>query len=136
MKIHFVCSGNIFRSRLAEAYLKSKKISSLEISSSGTRANHNLPGEVCFYTVEVAKKYQITAYLSSNWTLTTKELLTGQDLIIFMKDNHRQFCEKDLSFKAKNYQVWGIEDIPDEMLLSGNRDEIIDLAEQKFLQIT
>jgi len=35
IKIHFVCRGNVYRSVLAEGYLKSKKIKNLEVTSSG-----------------------------------------------------------------------------------------------------
>ena len=43
IKVHFVCNGNIFRSRLAEAYAKSLGLGQLEISSSGVVAANYPP---------------------------------------------------------------------------------------------
>jgi protein-tyrosine-phosphatase len=38
MRVHFVCTGNLYRSRMAEAYLRSKAIPGLEVTSSGVLA--------------------------------------------------------------------------------------------------
>jgi protein-tyrosine-phosphatase len=38
MRVHFICRGNVYRSRIAEAYLKSLELEGLEVLSSGTIA--------------------------------------------------------------------------------------------------
>ena len=45
MTIHFICTGNIYRSRLAEAYCASKGVPGLSVSSSGigTKLNRGIP---------------------------------------------------------------------------------------------
>lgn len=72
MKIQFVCVGNTFRSRIAEAYLKSKKIPDLTVSSSGIRDDRDLNGSVCNYTVQILSKNNLIHYLSRGWVMTKK----------------------------------------------------------------
>jgi protein-tyrosine-phosphatase len=45
MTIHFICTGNIYRSRLAETYCASKGVPGLFVSSSGigTKLNRGIP---------------------------------------------------------------------------------------------
>lgn len=44
--IHFVCRGNNFRSRLAEAYLNSKKLPGIKVISSGIEAEKMIAGRL------------------------------------------------------------------------------------------
>jgi protein-tyrosine-phosphatase len=115
MKIHFVCSGNTFRSRLAEAYLNSKKIASLDISSSGIEAERNLDGSITWYAMRIIKYNGLVSFMSDFWQQTTKELIEGNDLVIFMEKNHYDFCKSFLTPDQK-YEIWNIEDIDDPVI--------------------
>lgn len=137
MKIQFVCKGNTFRSRLAEAYLKSKNMPDLIVSSSGIEAEKNLNGPVCFYTVDILKKYNLIQYLSKHWRVTDKKDLEEQDLLIFMDSLEYEFCLNELHCDISNYEIWDIPDIPDEFLIPNHKDakKIIAIAEGDFEKI-
>src|SRR3989344_7471293 len=137
MKIHFVCTGNVFRSRLAEAYLKSKNIADLVISSSGTEAQNNIGKSIEKYTVIVSKNHNIEQFLSDYWVQTAKEGIEQQDLVIFMQPIHYEFCHDRLGCKLGNYEIWDVQDIPDELSEKTpvDMDTIIALAEDGFQKI-
>jgi len=85
MHIHFVCSGNSYRSRLAEAYLKFKLVSKeIEVSSSGIRAEGYKfdNGPICWYAMRLMKRNALIEFMSWQQQQTTKELLSGVDLLI------------------------------------------------------
>ena len=73
MKIHFICSGNTFRSRLAEAYLKSKNINNLIVSSSGIEASKNFNGPIASHTAWLSDKYNLGPYMSETWRESNKK---------------------------------------------------------------
>ena len=110
MKIHFVCSGNTFRSRLAETYLNSKKLPGVEVSSSGTNAEKSLNGPISWYAARIIKNEGLVNFMSHDWKKTTKELIRGNDLVIFMTKYHYDFSKSFLSPDQK-YEIWDIEDI-------------------------
>lgn len=137
MKIQFVCNGNTFRSRLAEAYFKSRNIPGIEVSSSGVHATKNLNGKVCDYTVEVLKKDGILRYMKKNWAVTDETELEKQDLIVFIgKDNYEDSINM-LEQKPENCVIWSIGDIPEYLLDAKPRDieEILIFAEKAYEQI-
>ena len=49
IKIHFICTHNTFRSRVAEAYLNSKRLEDVKVSSSGVDATGNYDGAVSWF---------------------------------------------------------------------------------------
>jgi protein-tyrosine-phosphatase len=120
---------------MAEAYLKSKNIPNLEISSSGIHANRDKNGTVAGYTITILKNHHISEYLSPTWQQTTKELLEGQDLVIFMHKNHEAFCLNELHANVPKYITWDIPDIPDSLKVSEHLLEINERAEKDFQKI-
>ena len=135
MKIHFVCTGNVFRSRLAEAYLLSKKIPAITVSSSGIEAEDDCNGRVCWYTRELLKKRGLEEFLTSSWHQSQRKELENQDLVIFLKKEHQEYCLNVLGAKVKEYEVWEIEDIPDEVYFSGDKTRTLESAEAVFKKI-
>ncbi|RJR26994.1 hypothetical protein C4561_04430 [candidate division WWE3 bacterium] len=115
MKIHFVCSGNTFRSRLAEAYLRSrlkeKNISNVEVSSSGTDAQHNSYGPAAWYTLRILHDNRLISFMSPNWKKTTRNDVEKSDLVVFMKDMHLQYCKKEFNIQPENYLILDIDDV-------------------------
>ncbi len=139
MKVHFVCTGNAFRSRLAEAYLNSKKVLGLQASSSGIDAGQAVNGPICWYAARIVKYQDLVSYVSPCWQETILEHLKA-DLVIFMQDRHYQHCRDRLGFEGKNYEIWDIPDIQDVGLScdfeSLEKDlEKIKATEEIFLQI-
>lgn len=110
MKIHFVCSGNSFRSRMAEAYLNSKMVSSLVVSSSGIEATKNLNGPISWYAARVIKDNELIGFMANFWTQTTREIIQQNDLIIFMEEEHHLFC-KEFLIPDQKYEIWNVPDV-------------------------
>jgi protein-tyrosine-phosphatase len=116
MKIHFVCKGNTFRSRVAEAYLKSKRLSNVDVTSSGTEAQKNLSGDVCEYTVRILDENNIRQFLSKKWRVTNKDELEKQDLVVFMDEASCKYCLDELGCNISDYEIWDTPDIPESIL--------------------
>jgi protein-tyrosine-phosphatase len=110
MKIHFVCTGNTFRSRLAEAYLNSKKLSHISVSSSGVDAYKDISGPVNWYSQRIIEQHGLVKSEKDSWTQTTAEILDGQDLVIFMQKWHYDQCVERFGFTGSNYEIWDIDD--------------------------
>lgn len=75
--------GNIYRSRFAETYAKSKKIEGLTFMSSGVNVNtkaKNL-GPVAWEAMRIMKNMGIVLYLKQLQTQTTSENLKTSDLL-------------------------------------------------------
>lgn len=111
MIIHFVCLGNIYRSRLAEAYLNSKKLSNVTVISSGISASENNNRPISWLTQRLYEVYKLVPFQKSNWTQTSKVLLDSADLTIFFADEYYQFCVNNFGFNSKNFEIWEIEDL-------------------------
>lgn len=116
MKIHFVCTGNVYRSRMAEAYLNSKQLSEIKASSSGILADlsYDYDGPISWTAMRLIFKYSLTPFMSMLPTQTTAELLTNADLIIFMKGHHYEFSKKELGWLGTNYEIWNVGDMDEE----------------------
>jgi protein-tyrosine-phosphatase len=113
MHIHFVCSGNSYRSRLAEAYLKSKLSSNeVTVSSSGTEAEkHKFSnGPICWYAMRLMKRKELIPHMSWKERQATKEVLKDVDLLICMRQAHLDLCQNELDYVGKS-EVWEIPDL-------------------------
>ena len=110
MVIHFVCSGNTFRSRLAEAYLRSLKIPGIEVMSSGTRARLN-DVRISPYTALILEKYGITEFASKNKTQLTQSRLDEGDITICVsREVYRECQNQGLKLPERTY-IWNINDV-------------------------
>ena len=112
MHIHFVCSGNAYRSRLAEAYFKSIiQGKDFTVSSSGIEAELDrlANGPVCWYAMRLLRKNGLVPYMSWQEHQTTPETLKDVDLLICMRPIHLDYCQK-LGYTGKS-EVWEIRDL-------------------------
>ncbi len=138
MTIHFVCTGNVYRSRLAEAYLNSKQLSKIHVSSSGILAKIDYPtnGPIFWGAMRLLQKYNLIPFMSPMPQQTTLALLQGADRIIFMRGNHHQFSRDELGWIGENFEIWDIPDLDD---LPGFEDlsavNVIDQTEKTFTDI-
>lgn len=103
--------GNIYRSRLAEAYLNSKELTNVEVISSGIKAVENGNRPISWLTQRLFEVYDLVRFEKSNWTQTTKELLDSADKTIFFSEKYYKYCVEELSFKSNNFEIWEIEDL-------------------------
>lgn len=111
MRVHFICSGNTNRSRLAEAYLNSRNISGISATSSGIYADKNSNGNICEYSLKILEENNILQFTVKSWTKTTLRQLQENDLIIFIQPEHFEFVKNKLNYIPVNYEIWNIPDI-------------------------
>lgn len=112
MHIHFVCSGNTNRSRMAEAYLRSKNLPGITVSSSGNTAVASDGNGLSKYAERILDQTGLLPYASSARTITTPKDLRNADLVVFMTEKHFEHVKKNLSALPKRYEIWKIGDIP------------------------
>lgn len=110
MRIHFVCSGNIYRSRLAEAYCNSRCVPGLEISSSGIVAGLNQLVPISPYAADVLARYGLLSHAAAHWQRTSRGLVQESDVLVCMEPIHRRFCAKWIEGRQR-IEVWDIEDV-------------------------
>lgn len=112
-KIHFVCMGNIFRSRIAEAYAKSLNCENIEFSSSGLHADRYPVFAKAPITVGITSTHRIDKFLSNEAIQTTNNILRDKDLIIFMHKNVANTAMANHSFNYNSSIHWNVKDIQD-----------------------
>lgn len=137
--IHFVCTGNIYRSRLAEAYLKSKNIPGLVVSSSGTHASEQYKWHISWYALRLHYRYGLINFLTPTWTNTISKHVVNSDIVIFMGNDNYEYCIKKFA-PPKKYEIWNLPDF-DDVGLNGKpldltkESEYIQISENVFAHI-
>lgn len=109
--IHFVCTGNIYRSRLAEAYCASRCARGARVLSSGIAAGANGHAPISPYAADLLAKYALNSFAAESFQRTTEALVKASDVLVFMESEHYSFCENWISPARQKIEVWGIEDI-------------------------
>ena len=133
MKLHFVCTGNIYRSRMAEAYFNSLRSEEWSATSSGIAASKNSNGSTWWGTKVVLENHGIGSYMSVTWKETTKKILEESNCIVFMQPAHYQFCKQRFAPVLQRFVIWDIEDFNPAKY---NRQEILSISEATFQNIT
>jgi protein-tyrosine-phosphatase len=105
MKILFVCSGNAYRSPLAEAILK-KLRPDLEVDSAGLHVAIPVSKEVKDYL----KKLNAELYLKSIAESLDEKILRDYDLIVAMQSSHKHAVLRRCPECENRIMVWNIED--------------------------
>ena len=91
MRIHFVCTGNIYRSRLAEAYCNSRRVPGIDVLSSGIKAGLEQDVPISPYAADVLTRFGLERYAAARWQRTSAELVRASDVLVFMESEHRRF---------------------------------------------
>ena len=135
MLIHFVCLGNVYRSRLAETYLNAKQLTDVTVVSSGINAIDNNNRPISWLTQRLYEVYKLVPFQKSLWTQTTKELLDSADLTIFFAKEYQQYCVDNFGYKSNNFEIWEIEDLDvnmkEHMEKIKKTEETFELIKQK-----
>lgn len=86
MRVHFICRGNAFRSRIAEAYLSSLQLPGVTVQSSGIMAARNADnnGPMPAYTRTVLQNHNLLQYAKPSWDQLSTERMAGDDVVIVM----------------------------------------------------
>jgi protein-tyrosine-phosphatase len=136
MIIHFICRGNAFRSRMAEAYFNSLKIPSFKAISSGTVAQlHSKANKPNFITTQLLLEgHGLKEYTKSHWDQLTSERLKEGDLTIFLNENVKDECQK-LFGLPDNYIVWDIPDFNETIPTPSSSSAFNEFTESTYSQI-
>ncbi|MGD0284303.1 MAG: NUDIX domain-containing protein [Candidatus Saccharimonadales bacterium] len=118
LKIHFVCRGNVYRGRLAETYLRSKKLPDIEISSSGIEANKVSASDIQILPILIANQLGLNTWQDFSCQQTTQELLDSADMVIFMNDDIAKDTAARLSYIPEKAEIWDIINLDEAMLIS------------------
>ncbi len=110
IKVHFVCSGNIFRSRLAEAYAKSLGLGQLEISSSGVFAAKYPPDFLSPWAKIAGHQNKFSEWFSPTRNQTSSAQLQSSDIIVFMSEDVLLAAKQNYDFNQSICVVWAIKD--------------------------
>ena len=105
MKILFVCTGNSYRSPIAEALLK-KVRGDLEVESAGTHP----AGMVASNAKKFLKKENTLRNLKGAPEGIDQKNLEEYDLIIAMKQNHKNEILRRYPQIEDRIEVWNIDD--------------------------
>lgn len=126
MKIHFVCRGNTYRSRLAEAYFNSLTIPGYFAVSSGIAASRDQNGPITSYAARIIAAHGFTKYGKIGWTQSTKEDLEAADIVVFMNEDVYRDCSLALGPVMQRFYVWSVEDVTPEGLDVNTIDALVD----------
>lgn len=106
MKVLFVCSGNAYRSPLAEALLK-KMRPNLQVDSAGTHAESRVSEEARRYVAS----HNAGQYLKGTPESLETKRLVDYDLIIAMEQVHESAVLARCPECRDRIIVWNIEDL-------------------------
>jgi len=123
-RIHFICRGNTFRSRLAAALFNSlMPADEWAAISSGVNATDNLQGDTAPRTIELLAKHQLTEFDPGHWTQTTQALIDESDLNIYLSPDVVAEARRTLDIESRPHRFWNVTDIWQRLGLS-ERDPI------------
>jgi protein-tyrosine-phosphatase len=108
--IHFVCTGNIYRSRLAEAYCISLNAAGIRAFSSGISAGQWDDAAISPHAAEVLARHRLSSYAAAGWQRTTADLVRSSDVLVFMEGEHHRFCASWIE-PRHSVEIWGVKDI-------------------------
>lgn len=136
--VHFVCRGNRYRSRLAEAIFKNYKLANYTITSSGIDTGR-VKAEIETYTTDVATAHGIAGELATHKTQTRDKLLQDADVIVFMSKDVYDDASKLYRVDPRKTLVWHIGDIDAPLHYAGtdkrNKALVASLTEKTFKNI-
>jgi protein-tyrosine-phosphatase len=110
MTIHFICTGNIYRSRLAEAYCASKAVPGICVSSSGIGTKLNRGIAIASYAARVLSKRGLERLAAPSWQQTRATLVRASD-VVFMEREHYSFCKEWIDPIRQTVEIWDIPDV-------------------------
>lgn len=113
IKIHFVCSGNVFRSRLAEAYARAIFPAHIRVSSSGVLADTYEQHFLSPWARRISARDGITNSLSANRTISAQKDFDSNDIIVFMHPKVLDQARAKFTLNEDKCLVWDVKDRED-----------------------
>lgn len=130
MRILFVCTGNSFRSVIAEALLKAIR-SGIEAESAGTQP----AGKIAHNAIAFLEEADALENLKKRPKGIEHKNLEEYDLIVVMKEHHKNEILQQYPQVKDKIQVWNIDDpiyLPpgsDRKIFQEIKKKVIELAE-------
>ena len=128
MKILFVCSGNAYRSPLAEALLM-KLRPDLQVDSAGTQVETRISEAARRYSAE----QDAEQYLKKAPESLKAKRLNAYDLIVAMEQSHKNAILIQCQECKHKVVVWNIEDLG--LRASGYTEEINESIKEKVTEL-
>jgi protein-tyrosine-phosphatase len=115
MRVHFICNGNAYRSRMSQAYFDSLN-TGIESTSSGVRAGKNLEKNFPYVTSFVddfLEKQGITPNRDQRPVQLTQEMLEAGDVVVIINDI--VLSNLQAAFTAPSQiRIWDISDFDEQ----------------------
>lgn len=105
MRVLFVCTGNSFRSPVAEALLK-KIREDVEVSSAGMEP----ASDIAPNARDLLKEENALRYVKERPEALNDKMVDEADLIVVMKERHRQEVIRRYPHVKEKIRVWDIDD--------------------------
>ncbi|HSX43445.1 MAG TPA: NUDIX domain-containing protein [Candidatus Saccharimonadales bacterium] len=138
--VHFVCRGNLYRSRLAAAYARTLFDDRFHVSSSGIEATLSATRTSAPYAQATAKTHGLDYEIMRPKTQTTNDILNAADVIVFMNKDVYNQARHDFEFDARKAQVWHVADMTPEGFATaealGTEQALVDAAAHTYAHIT
>ena len=114
-KVNFVCNGNVYRSRLAEAYVNSLRSDDFEFSSSGVVSDSDFsnPNDIPKLAEYVAEVCELDLCLSPKRRQTTAEDISSSDFIVCLNRSVFERLTAKFSIDTARLAVWHVPDVAD-----------------------
>lgn len=117
MKVLYICTGNIYRSLIAETLTKVFR-EDIDVESRGIEPGGSVR--------EVVKNVLEHETLWESTTVDPKKVsqkdVNWADKIVAMKEEHRDYLLENLDVSEEKIAVWNIDDVDPEILSDPDRD--------------
>ncbi len=105
MRLLFVCTGNSFRSPVAEALARRFK-PELDVESAGTNPASSVAGNAR----ELLEERDADNFLKPEPECVTQRALDEADIVVVMEQNHEDYLLDNFHIDQSKIKCWGIED--------------------------
>lgn len=136
--IHFVCSGNVFRSRLAEAFARTHNLDGYQVSSSGINGSHWPEDYLTPWTKRISAREQITPLLTKKRRISAQTDFDNNDIIVFMHSRVLNDARSKFKLNEDKCLVWDIKDREDwhnKLTIRQKEDRTARMIKRKVSQL-
>jgi 8-oxo-dGTP pyrophosphatase MutT (NUDIX family)/protein-tyrosine-phosphatase len=132
LHVHFICRGNVYRSRIAAEYLDSMKVPGVVVSSSGIEANRNERAAIAHLPVSIAQAAGESSWDNFGWLQTSQELLDNSDMLVFLNADIAEQAAADYSFVPEKAETWDVANLDEALAKSHTSQSDLSAAEAEI----